>query len=565
MAGCLKPAWKIKLLIKNKMSDSIARPHSQTNVSDKQSASVINTDQPQQILWKINPLTVALLCLAVLLAIWAYADGLLNLVARWEAEEEYNHGYFLPLMTLIFLWQVAPKLARENSQPSWAAVLLAAIALLMFVIGELSAIYLLIHYSFIMVLLALSLAVVGWKGTRLTLVPIGLLIFAVPIPYFLESAITSKLQLISSKLGVDIIRLCKIPVFREGNLIDLGTYKLEVVEACSGLTYLYPLLGFGVICAYMYKAEFWKKLLLVLSTIPIAILLNSFRIGMIGFLVKYFGDEQATGFLHAFEGFAVFMVCVAILFVEMWLLTFVGQNRRPFGEVFGLNFEPVQIALKSPINIAQISKPLIVTVLMIASSLALISVIGNRQEIKPDREYFASFPTEIAGWRGQQSTLESGVLETLDLSDYVLIDFTGKDAIPVNFYVAYYASQRKGSSPHSPTVCLPGSGWQILDFKRQILSVPGNPPFEYNRALIGKGNDRQLVYYWFLERGKPMADEYQVKWQLFKDAIFKNRTDGALVRVITPVASNESIDKADQRIKDLLKGTLPLLPAYIPL
>ena len=537
---------------------------SEINLSTQEDGDT-SLDNQARNYWQFGLSTWLLLGAALVLMIWAYYDGLANLVHRWEVEEEYNHGYFLPVVSLVFLWQLAPVFEKKQFEPTWSALIVAGVALLLFIIAELSAIYLLIHYSFILVLFALSLAVVGWAGTKLTFVPIALLVFAVPIPYFLEAAITGKMQLISSQLGVEIIRFCKIPVFREGNLIDLGVYKLEVVEACSGLTYLYPLLGFGAICAYLYHTTAWKRAFIIASTIPIAILLNSFRIGMIGFLVKYFGSEQAEGFLHDFEGFAVFMACVGILFIEMWAFTFAGKDRRPFNQVFGLVFEPLLPIEPDQLKQRPLSKPLLACLGMIAATALIISFIGGRTESTPEREYFSSFPRSIGEWSGQPNTLEKTVLDTLDLTDYLLTDFVSEENIPVNFYVAYYESQRKGSSPHSPTVCLPGSGWQISSLTRQTYNSSGaGKPFEFNRVIISKGKYRQLVYYWFEERGRVMADEYAVKWQLFVDAIFMNRTDGALVRITTPIASGETEENADQRMAGFMAGAVPLIPVYVP-
>ncbi len=517
----------------------------------------------RQIYWQFGISHWLMLAIAIIVAGWAYYDGLANLVYRWETSEEYNHGYFLPIITVVFLWSIWPEYRRHPCPPSWFALIVAALALLLFLIGELSAIYLLIQYSFIILLLSLSLALVGWSGTRYSLAPIILLIFAIPIPYFLEATITSKLQLISSVLGVKIIRLCDIPVFRDGNLIDLGNFRLEVIEACSGLTYLYPLLGFGAICAYLYHAETWKRVLLIFSTIPIAILLNSFRIGMIGFLVKHFGSEQATGFLHDFEGFAVFMMCVAILFIEMWLLTFIGKNRRPFSEVFGLPERDMEIPAQTLIKKRPLSKPLLATTSLIVIASIIIHQIGERQEIKPQRQFFSQFPRQFDQWVGTVDVLAPEVLETLDLTDYLLVDYRQGNDAPVNFYVAYYESQRKGSSPHSPLVCLPGAGWQIDSIQKRSYDQNGDT-FDYNRVVIKKGKQKQVIYYWFDERGQVITDEYQAKWLLLHDSIVKNRTDGALVRIGTPVKITESEQQADKRILALMKQVIPVLPAYIP-
>ena len=127
----------------------------------------------------------------------------------------------------------------------------------------------------------------GYSLFKVAFVPIFFLIFAIPLPYFLDAALSFRLQLISSQLGVFFIRLLQIPVYLEGNVIDLGSYKLQVVEACSGLRYLYPLMSLGFLTAYLFQAPLWQRALIFLSTIPITILMNSFRIALVGVLGDY--------------------------------------------------------------------------------------------------------------------------------------------------------------------------------------------------------------------------------------------------------------------------------------
>jgi EpsI family protein len=138
--------------------------------------------------------------------------------------------------------------------------------------------------------------------------------------------------------------------------------------------------------------------------------------------------------------------------------------------------------------------------------------------------------------------------------------------MPVNFYSAFYASQRKGESIHSPSTCIPGGGWQIVS--HEVVPVDGvslyGQPMRLNRLLIQKGEDRQLVYYWFQQRGRDLTNEYAVKWYLFWDALTMNRTDGALVRLTTFAPKGEDIAEADGRLRDFLKAVLPELGQYIP-
>ena len=225
---------------------------------------------------------LALLTLGI--SLWLYWDGLAEAVLRWELQQEYSHGYLIPLVSLFILWEKRFEIIADYRGFSWWGLPIIVVALLVLLVGEISALYMLIHYSFILLLFGLSLALLG-SATRHTWVPILLLGFAVPLPYFIEVILTAKLQLISSQLGVEIIRLCRIPVFLSGNIIDLGNYKLQVVEACSGLRYLFPLMSLGFIGAYLYQASAWKRVVLFVSTVPITIIMNSFRIAVTGILV----------------------------------------------------------------------------------------------------------------------------------------------------------------------------------------------------------------------------------------------------------------------------------------
>jgi EpsI family protein len=135
----------------------------------------------------------------------------------------------------------------------------------------------------------------------------------------------------------------------------------------------------------------------------------------------------------------------------------------------------------------------------------------------------------------------------------------------VNLYIAYYRSQRKGQSAHSPRTCIPGGGWEITALEeRKIDSARPGDPLTVNRAVIQRGTDKQVVYYWFQQRGRILTNEYLVKFYLFWDALTKNRTDGALVRLTAPVSKGENESDADRLLGDFAKEIRPLLVSYIP-
>ena len=507
------------------------------------------------------PLLIAVAVIVSLAVI--FADGFAWMFHKW-GQEEYNHGYLIPVVALYLFWLRTDQLESTNLSGSWVAPLFVIAALGAFVLGELSSIYQIIEYGFLLALFGIILSSVGWAGFRIIWVPFVYLFFMIPLPSFVYQGLSSELQLISSQIGVAVIRLFGISVFLEGNVIDLGIYQLQVAEACSGLRYLFPLMSFGFLCAAIYRGAWWHKAIIFLSTIPVTIFMNSFRIGVIGVLVHNFGIEQAEGFLHYFEGWIVFMACVGILFLEMWVFAKMGARR--FMDVFGLDIPPLT-TLKELLP-RHVSPQLIASAVILGFGVVMALSIQSREVRIPDREAFSTFPLAIGAWSGRDSVIEDqNVLNTLAADDYFLGEYRNREnGDSVGLWIAYYQEQRKGRAVHSPRACLPGGGWQIETFEQHTLDNmgPNSEPYVVNRAVIAQGDMRQLVYFWFVERGRVQTNEYAVKWGIFWDALTKNRTDGALVRVITFVPDISEMGNADKRIESFIRALNPKLAYYLP-
>lgn len=492
-----------------------------------------------------------------------YWDGLVFMLDKW-GQEEYNHGYLIPVVALYLLWLRAERLNAVNLSGSWAGLLVVIGALAAFVLGELSSIYQIIAYGFLMAIFGVIVSAVGWTGIRIVWVPFVYLLFMVPLPVFIYQGLSSELQLISSQIGVAVIRGFGISVFLEGNVIDLGIYQLQVAEACSGLRYLFPLMSFGFLCAAIYLGPWWHRAIVFFSTIPITILMNSFRIGVIGILVDNWGIEQAEGFLHYFEGWVVFMVCVGILFFEMWILAKIGARR--FNDVFGLDIPPIRTAMS--LFPTRVTPQALASALMLGVGVVMVFLIQSREVQIPERATFDTFPLSIGDWSGRDSVIDDpGVLKSLAADDYFFGEYRNReDDGVVWLWVAYYEEQRKGRAVHSPRACLPGGGWQLESFDEYQLDDmgPNGEPYIVNRSVIAKGEMRQLVYYWFVERGRIQTNEYAVKWGIFWDALTRNRTDGALVRVTTFVSDVAKMAEADDRLEAYVRAMNPRLAYHLP-
>ena len=204
----------------------------------------------QNIAYRFTPQIIIRLTLASAALIFLFYDGLKLMVSWWSDREEYSHGFLIPVISLYLIWQRSDKIRDLSFTGSWPALLIVAFGLFLFFLGELSTVYTVIQYAFLVVLYGVTWSLVGTRAFKLIAVPLLLLFFMVPFPSFIYNNLSSQLQLISSEIGVFVIRLFGISVFLEGNVIDLGTYKLQVVEACDGLRYLFPLMTLGFIMAY---------------------------------------------------------------------------------------------------------------------------------------------------------------------------------------------------------------------------------------------------------------------------------------------------------------------------
>jgi EpsI family protein len=207
---------------------------------------------------------------------------------------------------------------------------------------------------------------------------------------------------------------------------------------------------------------------------------------------------------------------------------------------------------------------------VVAGSLIAFTAIflqaRSHREIFPAHAELQSFPVQLGPWTGTNQAIDKDALEVLGNGEFLLRIYQNEQqAQPyVDLFIAYYRSQRTGETPHSPQHCLPGSGWTPVENSRVMLNMPAHTPFPVNRYVIAKGDSRQIVLYWFWAHDRGVASEYWNKFYLIADSIRMNRSDGALIRITSPIKSGETINEAQQRIAPFVNGVLPLLNNYIP-
>jgi EpsI family protein len=171
-------------------------------------------------------------------------------------------------------------------------------------------------------------------------------------------------------------------------------------------------------------------------------------------------------------------------------------------------------------------------------------------------------PYTLDSWTGTEQPLQERIVQAVGVSDYTNRIYFNPQVGLAQLYVGYYASQRTGDTIHSPKNCLPGAGWDPVQSGYIKISIPGGRQIVVNEYVIQQGLDKQLVFYWYQGRGRVIASEYLGKFWMVTDAISRNRTDGALVRLVTPMNDGEL--QARARLVSFTQLLFPHLQSVIP-
>ena len=264
----------------------------------------------------------------ILLALlWLYLPFLKTLFAEWGTNDDYSHGYFIPFLSVYFIYAIRDQLKNIKIEPNNTGLVILLLGLGQLILGKIGSEFFTQRTSLIIVLLGLILFFLGWEYLKKLFIPIGYLIFMVPLPAIIWNKIAFPMQLFSSFLTEQIVSFLGIPIYREGNVIHLAQTTLEVVAACSGLRSLVTMFALSAALAFLSPLSGKKKLILFLAAAPIAIFANIVRLTATALMATKIGAEAAQGFLHEFSGIVVFLLGLSLLISVNWLLGKTTEKR----------------------------------------------------------------------------------------------------------------------------------------------------------------------------------------------------------------------------------------------
>jgi exosortase D (VPLPA-CTERM-specific) len=512
---------------------------------------------------------------------FVYATVLVKLGKDWWTDENYSHGLLVPFVIGYIIYLEFDRLKSAADKPLvWFGLILISSALVMLLGGTLGAELYMQRISLVVMLAGIAVYFFGAKVLKPLVVPFSLLLLAIPVPQIVFNRIAFPLQIYASQMAVWGIRLFEVPSVRKGNVIEIlpngatQIIALEVVEACSGIRSLMTLITLALVLAYftagnqsrenslfsfLKNFDFWRTIILMLSAIPIAILTNAARVTATGVLTYHYGSRATESVWHNASGWLVYIAALGLLLLVNFVLRkfsrpkFQTPNHSETGNFIG---EVLRPRLKNQLYT-------LVTVLIIGG--VFINWFQQRGEVVPMRKDLSEIPRQIGEWRqkGGEIRFEAGVESILRTTDYTMREFVSRDSTRLaNLYIGYYASQRTGATYHSPQNCLPGAGWVMTAPEYVEIKTPSGKTFTANKFIIENGVYNEVLIYWYQGRGRFTASEYTDKINTIWDSVLRQRSDGAMVRVMTSVGGSEA--EATIRAIDLAAHTADKLSDFVP-
>jgi exosortase D (VPLPA-CTERM-specific) len=486
-----------------------------------------------------------------------YRHVIVELIHDWATDDNYSHGFVIVPIALCFAWHKRNRLREAGSKPNSSGLLIIAGSLAVLMLGVLGNELFLTRISILGILSGTIVFLYGWRHLGILAFPIAFLVLMVPIPRIVFDQVVFPLQLLASRLAEITLVSLRVPAVREGNLIVLGSTTIEVAEACSGIRSLITLLTLATVYGYVMDQRTFVRIALMIGMIPVAIVANGFRIAGTALAAHYYSVKAAEAFVDTFSGWILFAIAFVLLFILYRVLLWMFPLKPAVIQEFPNNRAKEQTAAS-----LVMMRAAIVTTACLAAAL-YVAKFTVTETVTP-REPLAALDMEIGRWNGRPAArYDERIVAKLGVDEYLTRFYSRPGEGVVHLYVGYYQSQAEGNSIHSPKNCLPGAGWQPISSGETQIPVGSGDAVKVNRYLIQKGREKQMVLYWYQSHGRVVASEYWAKLYLVMDAIQMNRTDGALVRVISPITDSEVM--AEQQLVDFAKTLLPLLDRHLPL
>lgn len=499
--------------------------------------------------------------LLLVLFIAAYWVPIKSIVHTWITNDDYSYGFLIPAVSAYLFWDMRDRMNGLRLKNYWPSLPFLVLMILVSIYGILGSSGNISRPAVPILFILFFIFCYGLDAFKQFYLPLCFLVFIVPLPAVLDRTIGLRLKAVSSQLGGLILRAFGQSVHVAGNVIDLGVAKLQIVDACSGLRFLFPLFALGIIYAYFFEKISWKRFVCVAASAPIAIFSNGLRIGITGILTKYFGPAMAEGFFHEFSGWMIFIVAFGFFFVLSRILRF-------FPPRINKNTKNTNIGKKIKAALPEWedhNKGLMVSILLMIT-VGILSTTTNAMPPIKLKSGIDCFPLTINSWTGKQEYIDPKIKKRSGAEESFAAIYQNAAGESVSLYIGYRESAflENENFFHSPTVCLPAAGWKNKhQIKHQIKNMPFGQNFNVTQMIIEQMENRRLVYFWFQTKNQESYSKDINRFHLALHALKNDNTHDLFIRLMVPIGEDEELEDIqrtmDQFAREMMNALLSFL------
>jgi len=468
-----------------------------------------------------------------------------DLVNDWSFST-YSYGFLVPALAAYLVWEKRANLKRLPVSPSlWGNVALL-LAVLLFLLGEVLSDSFLMRVSMVVATTALIQASLGNLFLKELAFPIFYLALMIPVPFVLVNAIVNYLMFFDAKHAATILQLLGIPIYLDSNFLHLPNLTVEVAEGCSGIKSIFALFVLGIFYSHLLPVSGRLKVLVVASTIPLAVITNLFRIVVTVWLTYYIGPVVLESLFHKLTGTFNFLLSFLLLIVLAELL----RKKSAPAPLQRDNFDdpqPIAHRINMPTRSGWSSTVLSTLVIAIAIWLSgLLESPSSPPTPVSLADVPSSFETFTAAAKVWPDAYDDAKAEQAATRFY-----TTAEGVPIELFVGYRGDSTGGERLRSPKLVLPAK-WSYLWITSTQLQVNGSEPIEANWMLTQTAGSRRLVLYWYGSEGGTFTGELYYRFALLKERLMGRSAGMLVVRIATPVLeSDRSVEQAQIRLKNL--------------
>lgn len=503
----------------------------------------------------VNVITMLPIALSMLLIGIVGAPTLAGLVDVWSSRDDYSHGFLIPIISAYLIWHARGKLLERPLQPALLAgtgiLILSGIAVVAAQIGSMVTPG---GVALVGMIVGATLLIAGLEWTKRLAIPIGYLLFSVPILDAVIAPLHWPFQLLTAKMSTQALQWLGVPALLEGNYITIPEVTMEVATQCSGASLLIAVIAIGVPLAYLNLRLWWTRIGLLVLGIAVAIVANWMRVVVIG-TYAHMGGTELHGPMHIFQGLSVAWVGFIGLFIGAWILGRVEHARGVAGAPSSR--EPIHVA--HAVSDAQRAK-------VIGASWVGIGVVGALALVvyvftpiaTPLKQDLAVFPQAIGSWRGESAGRDAAFFLAHGADSELLREYSSVAGGPkIQLYVAYFSTQGQGKE-----IVNDRTGHFHQHATPMALTVDGAILVNTGKLVI-KPETRDIVF-WYEDNGTINVDRKRAKLATIVNGLVHRRTNGTLVLISTPSKPDALNERNQPELEQFAQAVYPLLREYLP-